>query len=58
MLTCVTITMSMSVFTVEDWDLYEQILSHLYNKHIRSESSLHPVLMSEAPVRVFGGSRK
>ncbi|XP_065197504.1 actin-like protein 6B [Sycon ciliatum] len=34
---------------IEDFDLYEQILDHLYNKHLRSKSELHPVLMSEAP---------
>lgn len=35
---------------VEDWDLFEKMLDHVYNKHIKSESSFHPVLMSEASV--------
>ncbi|OQR69271.1 actin protein 6B [Tropilaelaps mercedesae] len=33
---------------VEDWDLFEKMLDYIYDKHIRSESQLHPVLMSEA----------
>ncbi|KAG1662258.1 Actin-like protein 6A [Nymphon striatum] len=34
---------------VEDWDILEKILDLTYKKHIKSESHLHPVLMSEAP---------
>eukprot|EP00794_Sanderia_malayensis_P016704 gene16704-18398_t len=37
---------------VEDWDLFEQLLTHSYEKHIRSNSELHPVLMTEAPWNV------
>ena len=33
---------------VEDWDLFENILDHTYQKHIMSDPTLHPVLMSEA----------
>ncbi|KAK2538373.1 Actl6a [Columba guinea] len=34
---------------VEDWDSFQAILDHTYKMHIKSEASLHPVLMSEAP---------
>ncbi|KAK2568226.1 Actin-like protein 6A [Acropora cervicornis] len=33
---------------IEDWDTFEKILDYIYAKDIKSESSLHPVLMSEA----------
>ncbi len=36
--------------TVEDWDLYQQLLNHLYKRHIMMESDNHPVLMSEPTV--------
>ena len=36
---------------IDNWDLFEQLLDHSYKRHIRSDSELHPVLMSEAPVR-------
>ena len=35
---------------VEDWDTFEKLLDYLYVKDIKSESALHPVLMSEASV--------
>ena len=35
---------------IEDWDLFEKMLDYVYFKHIKSESSFHPVLMSEASV--------
>jgi len=35
---------------VEDWDLFEKMMDHLYDKHIKSEAELHPVLFSEVPV--------
>jgi len=35
---------------VEDWDLFEKFLDHFYARHIKSESELHPVLMSEPAV--------
>ena len=38
------------VKTVEDWDTFEKLLDYLYTKDIKSESCLHPVLMSEASV--------
>nr|KAF6477056.1 actin like 6A [Molossus molossus] len=34
---------------VEDWDSFQAILDHTYKMHVKSEPSLHPVLMSEAP---------
>ncbi|XP_066578441.1 actin-like protein 6B [Amia ocellicauda] len=34
---------------IEDWESFQAILDHTYCKHIKSEPSLHPVLMSEAP---------
>ncbi|XP_013928439.1 PREDICTED: actin-like protein 6B, partial [Thamnophis sirtalis] len=34
---------------IEDWSCFQAILDHTYNKHIKSEPNLHPVLMSEAP---------
>jgi len=34
---------------IEDWDLFEKVLDYTYSRHIKSESHLHPVLMSEAP---------
>ena len=37
---------------VEDWDTFEKILDYIYAKDIKSESSLHPVLMSEASVSI------
>ncbi|XP_035697168.1 actin-like protein 6B [Branchiostoma floridae] len=39
---------------IEDWDLFQMILDHIYKKHIHSEPELHPVLMSEAPWNVRG----
>lgn len=33
---------------IEDWDMFENLVDHVYKRHIRSDSSLHPVLMSEA----------
>ncbi|XP_028399800.1 actin-like protein 6A [Dendronephthya gigantea] len=33
---------------IEDWDMFENLLEHVYKRHIRSDPSLHPVLMSEA----------
>lgn len=36
--------------TVEDWDMFEKLLDYIYAKDIKSESGLHPVLMSEASV--------
>ncbi|CAB3981102.1 actin 6A [Paramuricea clavata] len=33
---------------IEDWDMFENLVEHVYKQHIRSDPSLHPVLMSEA----------
>ena len=35
---------------VEDWDTFEKLLDYMYAKNIKSESALHPVVMSEASV--------
>lgn len=32
---------------IENWDTFEQVMDHVYSRHIKSESQLHPVLMSE-----------
>ena len=37
-------------FLVENWEMFEQMLDYTYNKHIKSQSSLHPVMMSEPAV--------
>jgi len=34
---------------IEDWDLFEKLLNHVYASHICDKSESHPVLMSEAP---------
>lgn len=34
---------------VEDWDSFDKMLEHVYDRHVQSSSQLHPVLMSEAP---------
>lgn len=41
------------LFAVENWDLFEEVLDYSYKKHIKSESNLHPVLMSEPAVSSF-----
>lgn len=38
------------VIAVEDWESFEEVMNHLYKKHIKSESNMHPVMMSEASV--------
>jgi len=35
---------------VEDWELFEKFMDHFYARHIKSESELHPLLMSEPAV--------
>ena len=43
--------MEMSTFMsdgmIEDWDVFEKIMDHLYEKHMRCKTSEHPVMMSE-----------
>ena len=41
---------SFSFDTVEDWDMFERIMDYTYSHHIRSESMMHPVMMSEPAV--------
>ena len=36
---------------IDDWDLFENVLNYAYSQCVKSDSELHPVLMSEAPVR-------
>ena len=38
------------IFSVEKWDIFEKVMDYTYNKHIKSDPTLHPVLMSEAAV--------
>jgi len=44
----------MVCLTVEDWDLFEKFLDHFYARHVKSESELHPLLMSEPAVSFAG----
>lgn len=37
---------------IEDWDLFDKMLGHIYDKHVHSDPQLHPVLISEAPWNV------
>lgn len=32
---------------IEDWDLYQHLLDHLFSRHVKTNPELHPVLMSE-----------
>ncbi|OTF71005.1 Actin-like protein [Euroglyphus maynei] len=34
---------------IDNWDLFEKMLDHIYEKHLNLDASLHPVLFSEAP---------
>ena len=38
---------------VEDWDIFEKIMDHIYANQIKSDSPMHPVLMSEPAVSSF-----
>lgn len=38
---------------IEDWDLFENFLNYIYKRSLSSDSELHPVLMSEAPVWIL-----
>lgn len=35
---------------VEDWDMFESVLDHVYDKCLMAESRHHSVLFTEAPV--------
>jgi actin-related protein len=37
---------------VEDWDLYQRLIDHLYRRHLKTTPTEHPVLMSEPPWNV------
>jgi actin-related protein len=41
-----------SVAAVEDWDLYQRLIDHLYRRHLKTTPTEHPVLMSEPPWNV------
>lgn len=41
--------------SVNDWDLYQKLLDHLFSRHIKTTPDLHPILMSEAPVSQIRG---
>ena len=45
--------MCVSVAAVEDWDLYQRLIDHLYRRHLKTTPTEHPVLMSEPPVRML-----
>lgn len=32
---------------IDNWEMFEEMMDHIYNKSIKSESNLHPVMMSE-----------
>ena len=38
---------------VDDFDLFEKVLDYTFNKHLRCDPSIHPILMSEAVVCLF-----
>ena len=42
----------LAVLSVENWEIFEQVMDYSYKKHIKSESHLHPVLLSEASVSI------
>ena len=44
---CISVYVSLSV---EDWDLYQRLIDHLYRRHLKTTPTEHPVLMSEPPV--------
>ncbi|XP_063398458.1 actin-like protein 6B [Mytilus trossulus] len=43
---------------IDNWDMYEELMDHIYNKSIKSESNLHPVMMSEPAWNVKGKREK
>ena len=38
---------------VDDWDMFEKVLDYSYDKCIKSEAQYHPVIFSEASVRLL-----
>ncbi len=38
---------------VEDWDLFEKMTDYIYKKQLNLDSTLQPVLFSEASVSVY-----
>ena len=47
---CVCLFIFICNFAVEDWDLFEKMTDYIYKKHLNLDSTLHPVLFSEASV--------
>lgn len=45
--------MFLDVLSVENWDMFEQVIDHTYKRYVQSESQEHPVMMSEASVSIF-----
>ena len=47
---------SLTCFTgyvaVENWDMFEKVMDYVYSHSIKSESCLHPLLMSEPAVSI------
>ncbi|PIK43148.1 putative actin-like protein 6B [Apostichopus japonicus] len=43
---------------IEDWDMFESTLNHIYKRHVQSDSSLHPVSCQSLLVRLQGAIRK
>ena len=52
MCACICIISYLQFHIVKDWELYQQLIDHLYKRHIKTDSELHPVLMSEPTVSV------
>ena len=42
------------LFSVENWDIFEKVMDYVYSRSIKSESNLHPALMSEPAVSITG----
>jgi actin-related protein len=40
----------MVMCVVDDWEMFERVMDYTYEKHMKSEAQLHPVLMSEPAV--------
>lgn len=38
---------------IDDWNLYENVLQFILNKHLKCDPSKHPILMTEPVVSLF-----
>ncbi|KAL3841942.1 hypothetical protein ACJMK2_020019 [Sinanodonta woodiana] len=43
---------------IENWDVFEKYMDYTYSRYIKSESNMHPVLMSESSWNVRGKREK